>query len=426
MTKKIIFFVQLLILLGAIFNMSCSQKPTEGLKGLELKKEPIFTLGCEVLVQEKLDLIKGKRVGLITNLTGVDSHLRYTVDVLASIPDVNLTTLFGPEHGIRGGEYAGDTVDSQVDSKTGIQIYSLYGKVSRPTKEMLKNVDVLLFEIQDIGSRSYTYISTMERCMESAKEHSVKFIVLDRPNPCTGLIVDGPVLDPAFKSGIGIGPIAYMHGMTIGELAMYFNKEFDINCDLEVVKMKGWKRDMTWKDTELFWIPTSPHIPEPDTPFYYPITGIFGETPLVNIGVGYTLPFKLVGAPWMDGEEVAKALNERNLSGVYFYPANFKPYYLHYKDEMCSGFQIIVTDTKDIKPVVVAYNIMEVLMKMYPENFNFELEGVKKRISMFDKANGTDKIRKMLVEGASAKEIVESYQDDLNEFIKKREKYLLY
>ena len=409
--------------MGVIVKMSYAENP---IKHLLFKEKPKVILGNEILVKKRLDLIKGKRVGLVTNPTGVNSQLRHTADVLASLPDVKLVALFGPEHGIRGGEYAGDKIVDNIDSKTGVPIYSLYGKTNRPTKEMLKDIDILLFDIQDIGSRSYTYISTMEYCMESAKENNVKFVVLDRPNPCTGLIVDGPVLDPAFKSGIGIGPIAYMHGMTVGELAMFFNKEFDINCDLEVVKMKGWKRDMTWKDTGLFWIPTSPHIPEPDTPFFYPITGIFGETPLVNIGVGYTLPFKLVGAPWMDGEKVAKALNEKKIPGVAFYPFNFKPFYLHYKDEMCGGFQIIITDVKVIKPVVVGYYIMEVLMKMYPENFNFKLENAKPRISMFDKANGTDKIRLMLEEGKSVEEIVKSYQDDLNKFIEKRKKYLLY
>jgi len=422
MTKKI-FSLILISLIGVIFQMSYGEEIS---KGLVLKEKPKVTLGNEILIKEQLDLIKGKRVGLITNATGVNSQLRHTADVLASLPDVKLVALFGPEHGIRGGERAGDTVGNMVDSKTGAPIFSLYGKTNRPTKEMLKNVDVLIFDIQDIGSRSYTYISTMEYCMESAKENNVKFIVLDRPNPCTGLIVDGPVLDPAFKSGIGIGPIAYMHGMTVGELALYFNKEFDINCDLEVVKMKGWKRDMIWKDTGLFWIPTSPHIPEPDTPFFYPITGIFGETPLVNIGVGYTLPFKLVGAPWMDGEKVTKALNEKNIPGVYFYPAYYKPYYYHYKDEMCSGFQIIITDVKIIKPVVVGYYIMEVLMKMYPENFNFKLEKAKARISAVDRSNGSDKIRIMLEEGKPVEKIVESYQEGLNQFIEKRKKYLLY
>lgn len=392
--------------------------------GAIFSKKPAVKLGVDVLMEKRLDLIKGKKVGLVTNPTGVDSHLRPTADLLASLPNVKLVALFGPEHGIRGGVQG--KIENSIDEKTSVPVYSLYGKTRKPTKEMLKDIEVLLFDIQDIGSRTYTYISTMELCMEAAAEFNVKFVVLDRPNPVNGLIVDGPVLDPKFKSFIGIGPIAYMHGMTIGELALYFNKEWNIGCNLEVVKMEGWRRDMTWRDTGLVWVPTSPHIPEMDTPWFYPITGIFGETPLVNIGVGYTLPFKLVGAPWMDAEKVSKALNDKHIPGVYFQPFYFKPYYLHYKDQFCKGFRIVITDEKKIKPVVVGYHIMETLMKMYPDNFNFNLPGAKQRIGAFDRANGTDKIRLMLEKGLPVEEIVASYQPELNEFIKKREKYLLY
>ncbi|MCD6384651.1 DUF1343 domain-containing protein [Candidatus Sumerlaeota bacterium] len=408
-----------------VFLSPASSFPLAGLEtGASLSKKPVVKLGNEVLIEKRLDLIKGKKVGLITNPTGVDSRLRSTADLLASLPDVKLAALFGPEHGIRGGVQG--RIENSVDKKTGVPVYSLYGKTRRPTKEMLKDIEVLLFDIQDIGSRTYTYISTMEYCMEAAAKYNVKFVVLDRPNPVNGLIVDGPVLDPKFKSFIGIGPIAYMHGMTIGELALYFNKEFNINCDLEVVKMEGWRRDMTWRDTGLIWVPTSPHIPEMDTPWFYPITGIFGETPLVNIGVGYTLPFKLVGAPWMDAEKVSRVLNDKHIPGVYFQPFYFKPYYLHYQNQLCRGFRIIITDEKTIKPVVVGYYIMETLMKMYPNNFNFKLPRVHGRISAFDRSNGTDKIRLMLEKGVPVEEIVASYQPELNEFIKKREKYLLY
>lgn len=393
-------------------------------KGVELAVKPKVKLGIDVLLEKKLELVKGKRVGLITNHTGVDSKLRATADLLAAHPEVQLVALFGPEHGIRGSERGG--VEHTTDTKTGLPIYSLYGKVNKPTPEMLKNLDVLVFDIQDIGSRSYTYITTMYHCMEAAAEHKKKFIVLDRPNPVNGLIVSGNVLDPAFKSGIGVAPIAYMHGMTIGELAMFFNKECGIGCELEVVKMEGWKRDMTWRDTGLVWVPTSPQIPEPDSPWFYPITGIIGETPLVSIGVGYPLPFKVIGAPWMDAEATAKALNDKNLPGVYFQPFYFKPNYYHYKDELCKGVRIIITDEKTIQPVEVGYHITETLLKMYPGDFNFKLEKTKNRLRMMDLANGTDKIRQMFEQGMSAEQIIASYQAEVAEFKQKRAKYLLY
>lgn len=419
--KRIFLTTILSLFLGSHLTASAEVKME---KGMNMARKPLVKLGIDVLLEKRIDLIKGKKVALITNHTGVDSRLRPTADLLYAHPDVKLIALFGPEHGIRGSEKA--FVEHTTDTKTGIPIYSLYGKVNKPTAEMLKNVDVLLFDIQDIGSRSYTYISTMYRCMEAASEHKVKFIVLDRPNPVNGLIVSGNVLDPEFKSGIGIAPIAYMHGMTIGELALFFNKEFSINCDLEVVKMEGWKREMSWRDTGLVWVPTSPQIPEADSPWFYPITGIIGETPLVSIGVGYPLPFKLIGAPWMDAEAVAKALNDKNLPGVYFQPFYFKPYYFHYKDELCKGFKIIITDEKTIQPVEVGYHITETLLKMYPDEFNFKLEKTKHRLRMVDLANGTDKIRLMFEQGTPAEKIIASYQTDVAEFKQKRIKYLLY
>jgi uncharacterized protein YbbC (DUF1343 family) len=399
----------------------CHRTPKEG---TNLPFKPNVKLGIDVLLEKQLDLIKGKRVGLVTNPTGVDGQLRASADLLAAHPDIKLVALFGPEHGIRGG--VGGRIEDTTDPKTGVPIFSLYGRTDRPTPEMLENVDVLLFDIQDIGSRSYTYISTMYKCMEAVAKQKVKFIVLDRPNPVNGIIVSGNVLDPKFKSGIGIAPIAYMHGMTVGELALFFNNEYGLNCDLEVVKMEGWKRNMTWRDTGLVWTPTSPHIPEADSSWFYPITGIFGETPLVNIGVGYTLPFKIVGAPWMDAEEVASALNAKNLPGVFFQPFYFKPFYMHYKDEFCKGFRIIITDECTIQPVEVGYYIIEILMKMYPNEFNFESEKTRNRIRMFDLANGTDQIRLMFQQGIPAEKIIGTYQADVENFKKKREKYLLY
>jgi len=414
-----------MVLLSAMILFSCGTTGPRS-TGYITPQKPVVTLGCERLLTEHFDLVKGMRVGLITNATGVDSSLRSTIDLIHECRDVEITALFGPEHGIRGSETG--AVENSMDKKTGVPVYSLHGKHHRPTKEMLENVDVLVFDIQDNGSRSYTFITTMARCMQSAAEFNKPFIVLDRPNPINGLVVDGPILEKGFESGIGIGPIAYVHGMTVGELAGYFNNEEDFNygCDLEVVKMKGWKREMSWPDTGLIWVQTSPHIPEPDSSLYYPITGIYGETPLVNIGVGYTLPFKMTGAPWINGVDFCDALNAKKIPGVYFRSQYYRPYYYHFEKEMCEGCQIYVTDHRIFRPVETSYHIMAVLRKLYPDEFNFELEKTKHRLRMFDLANGTDKVRKWLMQGKSAEEIIKWYQPGLDDFRKKREKYLLY
>ncbi|MCM8829628.1 MAG: DUF1343 domain-containing protein, partial [Candidatus Omnitrophica bacterium] len=362
-----------------------------------------------------------KKVGLITNQTGLNSKFVSSADIISHIPDVKLVALFGPEHGLKGGRMGFIIEEKEKD----IKVFSLYGETRRPTPEMLKGIDVLIFDIQDIGARSYTYISTMRYCMEEAAKHNIEFLVLDRPNPLGGLLVDGPVLDKNFESFVGSAPIPYVHGMTIAEIALLLNKELDINCKLTVIKMDGWKRDMLWEDTELPWTPTSPHIPEQDTPFFYPVTGILGELGIVNIGVGYTLPCKLVGAPWMDAEKITAYINKKKLPGVYFQQFHFTPFYGLYKGEMCNGFRIIITDKKSYKPVETCYYIIEALLELYPENFNFSLVS-HSNIKMFDNVNGSDIIRKQFQNGIKAKEIVSSYQSDLKVFLEKRKKYLLY
>jgi len=389
-----------------------------------LTHRALVKLGIEVLLEKNLHLLRGKKVALVTNLTGVDSRLRSSIDCIYSLPDVKLVALFGPEHSIKGGVQG--VVGNTRDIKTGVPVYSLYGKKRGLRDAILKNIHILLFDIQDIGSRTYTYISTMKMCMEAAARNKIRFIVLDRPNPINGLLVDGPVLESKFTSFIGVGPIAYVHGMTVGELALYFNREFKILCDLEVIPMEGWKRRMTWEDTRLIWVPSSPHIPEMDTPWFYPITGILGEINLVSVGVGYTMPFKIVGAPWIDGERLAKTLNKKNLPGVYFQPFYFKPYYQIFQNEFCEGIRIIITDKQMIKPVSISYHIIEVLLKLYPEEFNFTSDSARRNIRKFDCANGTDRVRLMLERGMPADKIVESYQADIEKFKKKRRKYLLY
>ncbi|MCX5642645.1 MAG: DUF1343 domain-containing protein, partial [Candidatus Omnitrophica bacterium] len=327
----------------------------------EMPNKPSVKLGVEVLVEKRLDLIKGKKVGLITNRSGTDSRLNSSIDLIYGIPGVKLVALYAPEHGIRGGLMG--EVENETDQKTGIPVFSLYGKTKRPTRQMLKDVEVLLFDIQDIGSRSYTYITTLKYCMEEAAKNQIPVIILDRPNPVNGLLIDGPALNPEFESFIGAGPLAYLHGMTIGEVGRYLNKEMQINCDLEVVLMEGWKRSMSWRDTGLVWTPTSPHIPEMDSAWFYPVTGILGELSVVSVGVGYTLPFKIIGAPWMDAEKIAQELNKRRIPGVYFQPFSFVPFYNKFKDEPCNGFRIIIRDETVFRPVATGYHIIDALLK---------------------------------------------------------------
>ena len=274
--------------------------------------------GIDVLRSRGFDILKGKRVGLITNPTGVSSDLEQTVDILHSAPGVKLVALFGPEHGVRGDAEGGKIVDSFNDSQTGLPVYSLYGKTRKPTKDMLRGIDVLVYDIQDIGVRSYTYISTLGLAMEAAAENNVTFVVLDRPDPLTGVRVEGPMLDQKYKSFIGAYRIPYVYGMTAGELAEMINMEGwlenGVKCKLVVVPMEGWKRSMWWDETGLPWVPTSPHIPHASTPQFYVMTGLLGELGTANQGVGYTMPFELVGASWVNGNKLADYLNSRGLA----------------------------------------------------------------------------------------------------------------
>ncbi|HOQ81725.1 MAG TPA: DUF1343 domain-containing protein [bacterium] len=372
--------------------------------------------------ERNFDVLRGKNVAIITNQTGIDSMFRLSVDILRNERSLKLAAILAPEHGFLGG-VQGEIKDSK-DSKTNIPVFSLYGSSRTIPDDKIKNIDVIVFDIQDIGSRSYTYISTLKIAMEAAAKNKKEFVVLDRPNPINGIIVDGPILNENFKSFVGIAEIPYVHGMTVGELALLFNDESKIKCNLTVIPMNGWKRSMSWQDTGLPWVPTSPHIPEPDTPYYYPITGPIGELSIVNIGVGYTLPFKIVGAPWIDAEKFANELNKKNLDEVIFHPFYFKPYYGIFKDEFCKGVRIVISDRNSFKPFEICIAIMDTLIKQYPERFNFSL--VKDRTKTFDNVCGTDTIRKDLISGSTDKTIINKYKRDLAKFIEKRTKYLLY
>jgi uncharacterized protein YbbC (DUF1343 family) len=393
------------------------------LTAFQHRPQPEVRLGIDRLVKEYSHLVEGKRVGLITNPTGLAGDLQTSIDLLHGAERIELTALFGPEHGVRGDIKGGIKIENFQDAKTSIPVYSLYGKTHKPTAEMLADVDVLLFDLQDIGIRPYTYIYTMARAMEAAKEYSIQFVVLDRPNPMGGTLVGGPVLEPEFASGIGLYPIPYVHGMTVGELAILFNEEFGINCRLTVVPMENWRRDMLFAETGLMWVPTSPHVPRPESCFYMASTGGFGELWSLSEGVGTPLPFELCGAPWIDGERLADAMNELGLPGVYFRPLYFRPYYLRFVNEQCGGVQIHITDFAKYRPLTVAMHLLATVRDLFPEQDFFQQST---RTLSFDRAFGTDRVRKDLMAGKSATEILAGWEQELEEFGEMRERYLIY
>lgn len=365
-------------------------------------QKPSVSVGSDRLGEQQfLSLLQGRRVGLITNHTAISSHtFESTLDImnrLAKDHSFSLVAIFAPEHGFKGAAHADERVDSSRE-KGEIPVYSLFGKHSRPTGAMFNGIDLLVYDIQEIGSRSYTYISTLCYLMEEAAKKNIPLIVLDRPNPINGLVIDGPMLEEKWRSIVGYLNVPYCHGMTPGELAQFFNVEYKVGCDLTVVPMKGWKRRMTFRDTGLLWIPTSPQIPEDTTPLFYPMTGILGELSIVNIGIGYTLPFKVVGAPWIDAKKYVEALNRQKFPAVHFEPFHFKPFYGKFANEECHGAFIVIDDPLKYKPVTTQYLILGVLKSLYPKKFKEALENSKARREMFNKVNGTAEIYRLLTE----------------------------
>ncbi|MEX0602300.1 MAG: DUF1343 domain-containing protein [Bacteroidota bacterium] len=385
--------------------------------------------GIDVLRDQRFALLRGKRVGLITNPTGLTSDLEATVDVLYNAPGVNLVALFGPEHGVRGDVEAGRYVESYVDDRTGLPVYSLYGRTRKPTPDMLRGIDVLVYDIQDIGVRSYTYISSMGLAMEAAGEQNIPFVVLDRPNPLGGLKVSGTMLDPAFKSFVGMYPIPYVYGMTTGELAQMINAERWLNggrrVNLHVVPMEGWVRSMWWDDTGLAWVPPSPHIPQPTTPMFYVMTGLLGEIGTANQGVGYTLPFELVGAPWVNSHLLARHLNGLGLAGIEFRPMSYRPFYYDTTGIRYNGVHLHVTERDLLDFAAVQFSILRSLLTVFPDRNIFD-RARPDRIEMFDKVMGTDVIRKRLMEGWTVESLLRVVDQERAEFMIRRERYLLY
>lgn len=390
---------------------------------------PAVSVGAEQLMTDGyMSLLKGKRIGLITNHTAVTSQMQPTFDLLKTQEKqggYEIVALFAPEHGINGMAYASGYI--QDDSHgSGIPVYSLHGNTRRPTDKMLAGVNLLIFDIQDIGSRSYTYISTLFYVMEEAAKRQIPVFVLDRPNPINGHTIDGPMLREKWRSFLGYVNIPYCHGMTIGELAMFFNAEYNVGCKLRIIPMKGWKRRMSFQETGLGWIPTSPNIPEASTVYYYPSTGLIGELGLLNIGIGYTLPFKVVGAPWLDADRLAKALNKQNCAGIQFVPFHYRPFFGKFAQEDCHGVLLVITNTSVYKPISTQYTIIGIIKGLYPREFKKALEDSKQRYEIFCKANGTDEVYQLLMGSKSAVWPLRMlHQKERDLFSTLRKKYLL-
>lgn len=376
------------------------------------KTEPV-RLGIDNIDQYQ-HLFAGKRVGLITNQTGVNSQLQSTIDVLYEKTD--LVALFSPEHGLRGNAEAGADVAAATDMRTGLPIYSLYGDTKKPTAQMLENIDVLCFDIQDVGTRFYTYMSTMALAMESAKEQNKLFVVFDRPNPIGGLAVEGPVLKSGFESFIGMYPIPIRHGLTMGELALLFNTQFGIECNLQVVKLSGWQRSMFWQDTGLPWVMTSPNIPTPETALVYPGTGLLGATN-ISEGVGTTRPFELVGAAWLNAAAAADRLNEKKLPGVYFRPTYFTPRFGRHSGINQGGVQIHVMDKTVYRPVLTAITILAVMKDLSCGQFAYQSE------RMFDLPLGENTLR---LETEPLDQLLIRWDQEARDFQVKSRQYYLY
>lgn len=382
--------------------------------------------GIEVLKESNFKALQGKRVGLITNPTGVDNNLKSTIDILHEARNVQLVALYGPEHGVRGDVHAGDKIEDFRDPNTGVPVFSLYGATRKPTKEMLEGVDVLVYDIQDIGCRSYTYISTMYLAMQAAAENNIEFVVLDRPNPLGGLKVEGNLVEDGFFSFVSQLKIPYVYGLTCGELANMINSEMmEKPCKLTVVKMKKWRRKMNFEATGLPWVPTSPHIPFAHSAYFYPVSGILGELGYMSIGVGYTLPFEIFAAEWIKAEEFANALNAKRLPGITFRPIHLKPYYSVGQGKNYQGVQIHLTDFAKARLSDIQFHVMEVAAQLYPEHKVFD-HAPKNRFDMFDKVSGSDYIRTEFSKNHRFADIQAYWMKDEEAFKRASKKYYFY
>lgn len=379
-------------------------------------------LGLDVFIEKEFKQFKGKRIGLITNMTGVNKELVSSIDLFHNHDDINLVALYAPEHGIRGDAKEGEQVDSSIDPATKLPVYSLYGDTRKPNKEMIEDIDVMVFDLQDIGSRYYTFIYTMAYVMEACKENEKQFIVLDRPNPINGVSVEGNLVEENVRSFVGLLPIPNRHGMTVGELALLFRDEFSYTCDLTVIPMEGWKRDVYFDELNLNWVPPTPNTTGIDMTILYPGTCLVEGTNLSE-GRGTTKPFEHVGAPFIDGQELAKKFNEQNIPGVIARPTSFVPTYQKHLGETCSGIQLHIVDRNEINALETGILLLRTIAKLYPNDFEFIKNENGKYF--FDLLAGTKSLKESILNDPTTN-FIEEYQVELEGFKQIKEKYHLY
>jgi len=414
-------------LLFALTGSGVIWLPARGDRPDERRSGPAVKTGLDVLLEKRLDLLRGKRIGIITNPTGITREGRFIVDLLYGAEGVEVKALFGPEHGFRGE--ANTRVPHGVDEKTGLPLYSLYGETNKPTPEMLQGLDALVFDIQDIGARFYTYTSTMSLAMEAAAEQGIEFIVLDRPNPITGAIVEGPLLKKEFASFVGLHPIPVRHGMTVGELARLINGEGwlakGLRAKLTVVPLEHWERKLWFDETGLPWVKTSPNMTSLAAATLYPGICLL-EALNVSEGRGTLHPFEYIGAPWVEPVKLRAKLNSYHLSAVAYEPITFTPEDIQgmtlnpeYEGQPCRGLKLTVTDRNAFRAVTLGIHLVAALQELYPKELAWSAKG-------FDRLMGTDAVRLALLRGEKPEKIVASWQEELKAFMKLREKYLLY
>jgi uncharacterized protein YbbC (DUF1343 family) len=393
-------------------------------------KKPVQTiaLGLERLLEDEADLLRGARVGLVCNQASVDHGFRHAADLLHNHRHVDLRALFGPQHGIRG-----DVQDNMIetahgmDRKTGLPVHSLYSETREPTEEMLRDVDVIVFDMQDVGCRIYTFVYTLANCMRAASKFGKRVVVCDRPNPINGVAVAGNVLEPEYASFVGQFPLPTRHGMTVGELARMFNDHFSINCDLEVIPMAWWKRDLWHDETDAPWVLPSPNMPTLDSATVFPGTVHFEGTQ-VSEGRGTTRPFELIGAPYIDSDDYADKLNALGLPGVFFRSCGFQPTFQKHAGVTCGGIQIHVTNRDEFEPVFAGVAMVKLIHDTYPNEFRWKVppyEYVYDK-NPFDVIAGTNKIREAFEQGVELEAIRETWERPLLTFKQLREPFLIY
>ena len=377
-------------------------------------------LGIE-RVDEFKEVFNNKRIGLITNPTGIAGNFKSSIDILRE--KTNLVGLFSPEHGVRANIQAGEHLENYVDEETGIMVYSLYGKTKKPSKEIMDQVDIMSIDIQDCGSRYYTFIYTMAYCMMACKEYDKEFVVFDRPNPINCAVVEGNKLNiEKYRSFVGYYPIAQRHGMTMGELAQLFNEEYEIHCKLTVIPMLNYTRDMDFEDTKLPWVVPTPNLPRVDTAYVYNATCIFEGTN-VSEGRGTTTPFEIIGAPWIKAERLAEELNAYNLPGVYFRPQYFTPTFSKYVKELCGGVYVHITDRKTFEAVKTSWTMLHHIRTKYSDHFQINKPYVEGRPGLFQFEAGSDDIIENL---GTLEERLQTLERESKEFKEISQKYYIY